>query len=168
MKKNKLIHVGTFGQPNGLKGEIKIHILTSSLESFKNLNKYFIGEKLSKVNFKSFRFVGKKIIVSVDDYINRNEVKKLSGKKIFSLREYFPKIKNNEYYVNDLLECEVYNLEKKFLGTVINVENFGAGDLLEIKNNNKKFLIPINKENIKEINIIKNFIKIDPIPGVLE
>ena len=66
MKKNKLIHVGTFGQPNGLKGEIKIHILTSSLESFKNLDKYFVDEKLLKVSFKSFRFVGKKIIVSIE------------------------------------------------------------------------------------------------------
>ena len=44
MKKKELVHVGTFGQPQGLKGDIKINIFTSSFESFKMLKNFFIQE----------------------------------------------------------------------------------------------------------------------------
>ena len=50
------------------------------------------------------------------------------------------KINNDEYYVIDLIGCKVINTEKKDLGKIINIKNFGAGDLMEIgKNNTKNF-----------------------------
>ena len=65
MKKKELVHVGTFGQPQGLKGDIKINVFTSSFESFKILKFFFIDDQKSALVFKTLRKVGKKIIGSV-------------------------------------------------------------------------------------------------------
>ena len=54
------------------------------------------------------------------------------------------------------------------IGKVTSVKNFGAGDLLEVKINNKLLLIPFNKENNITVNLIKKEIEVDPIPGVID
>lgn len=169
MNNKHLVHVGTFGKPQGLKGEIKINILTSSLESFKLLKHYFKSNGESKWNFVSLRKIGKKNVASLQGCKDRDSALLLKGKYIFSFRENFPKIKENQYYSLDLIDCTVININNKFLGTVIKIENFGAGDLLEIKNQDqKKFYIPINEQNLINVNILKKIITLNPIDGLID
>lgn len=169
MKNKKLIHVATFGQAQGLKGEIKINFHTSSLESFKKLKLFVMEDGISKIIFKSFRTIGKKNTSFVVGCNNRDVAETYKGKKIFSLRENLPNITNNEYYVADLIGCKVINTEKKNLGKILDIKNFGAGDLMEIsKDNNKNFFIPMNKDNLINIDLKKMIIVVDPILGLLD
>ena len=56
---------------------------------------------------------------------------------------------NKEYYVSELVGCIVQNSSNEELGTITKVDNFGAGDLLEVQNSkNKKFYIPFDKNNL--------------------
>ena len=113
MKNKKMIHVATFGQPQGLRGEIRINIHTSSLDSFKQLNSFFMEDIFTKIIFKSFRIIGKKKISFVLGCDDRNSAEKYRGKKIFTLRENLPNITGSEYYVTDLIGCTVINTKKK-------------------------------------------------------
>ena len=169
MNNRKLIHVATFGQPQGLKGEIRINIHTSSLESFRELNQFFMEDGVSKIVFKSFRIIGKKNTSFVMGCEDRDVAESYKGKKIFCLRESLPNITDNKYYINDLIGCKVINIEKEDLGKILDIKNFGAGDLMEIsKENNKNFFIPMNKDNLVNIDLKKMIIVVDPILGLLE
>ena len=169
MNDKKLVLIGTFGQPQGLKGEIKINIFTSSLESFKLLNPYFMNDGKSKWNVISVVQKGKKYIASLKGCEDRDAALLLKGKQIFSFRKNFPPTKDGQYYALDLVDCEVINMEKKVLGIVINVKNFGAGDLLEIKRNDQKnFYIPVNKKNLINVDISKKIIMADPMLGLID
>ena len=169
MKNKKLIHVATFGQPQGLQGEIKINIHTSNLESFKGLNQFFIEDEISVIIFKSFRIVGKKNITTIEGCFNRNEAEKYKGKKVFTLRESLPDIDKNEYYVLDLIGCKVVDRKSIDLGNVVDIQNFGAGDLMEIKkDSNKNFFIPMNNDNLVNVDLKKMIIVVDPILGILD
>jgi 16S rRNA processing protein RimM len=169
MKKKQLVHVGTFGQPQGLKGDIKINIFTSSFESFKKLKNYFIEDKKSILVFKKIRQVGNKIIGSVEKCEDRDAALLFKGKYILALRESFPGTRHNEYYIVDLIGCEVFDLKNNILGEIKNIQNFGAGDLMEIKNHNKKnFFIPMNNENLINVDLEKKIIIVNPIKGILE
>jgi 16S rRNA processing protein RimM len=164
MKKKDLVYVGIFGQPQGLKGNIKLNIFTSSFESFKSLNKYFLEKEDKELFFTSFSNVGKRYICSLAGCENRDEANAFNGKKIFSLRKNFPEIDKNEYYILDLIGCKVI-----ILGHVVDVKNFGAGDLLEIQNTEKKiFHIPMNNENLSKVEIEKKIITVDPLKGLLD
>ena len=169
MKKNDLIHVGTFGQPQGLKGDIKINILTSSLESFKILKNYFMQDGEIILHFTALRKIGKKNIASLDGCEDRNAALDYKGKYIFSLKENFSKIDEGEYYVIDLIGCNVFNLENESLGNVVNIKNFGAGDLIEITCDSKKnFYIPMNDDNLISVNILEKKIIVNPMKGLLD
>lgn len=169
MKTKRLIHVGTFGQPQGLKGEVKINIHTSSLESFKTLNHFFMEDGITKIIFKSFKQIGKKYTSFIFGCEDRDVAETYKGKKIFSMRENFPTINNGEYYVSDLIGCKVINIEKRNLGKIIDIKNFGAGDLMEIsRDKSKNFFIPMNKDNLINIDLQKMIIKVDPILGLLD
>ena len=169
MKKKELILVGVFSQPLGLKGEIKINIYTSSFESFKKIGKFFLEDDKSEINFKSLRNSGGKNYGFIKGFNDRSDVEKLKGKKIFAFRENFSKIKENEYYAIDLLKCTVIDMKKTVIGIVYNVKNFGAGDLLEIVDKSKKIsYIPVNDDNIVDIDINNKKIIINPILGLLD
>ena len=116
MKNKKLIHVATFGQPQGLGGEIRINIHTTNLESFKNIKNFFMEDGVSEILFKSLRTNGTKYISVVNGCEDRNTAEMFKGNKIFSFREDLPVIKDDEYYVSDLIGCKVMNVENFFLG----------------------------------------------------
>ena len=169
MKKNNLVHVGTFGQPQGLKGDIKINILTSSLESFKILKNYLTEDGKIIFYFTALRKVGKKNIASLKGCEDRNAALDYKGVHIFSSKEYFSKISEDEYYVIDLIGCGVFNVEKESLGIVVDIKNFGAGDLIEITTANKKnFYIPMNDDNLISVNILEKKIIVNPMKGLLD
>ena len=169
MKNKDLVHVGTFGQPQGLKGDIKINILTSSLESFKILKNYFMQDGEIILHFTALRKIGKKNIASLDGCEDRNAALDYKGIYIFSSKENFSKIGEDEYYVIDLIGCDVYNTQKESLGIVADIKNFGAGDLIEITNSSQKnFYIPMNDDNLINVNILKKKIIVNPMKGLLD
>ena len=169
MRQKELVHVGTFGQPQGLKGEIKINIYTSSFESFKILKNFFIEGEQSVLVFSKIKKVGKKIIGSFENCKDRDTALSFKGKHILTLRENFPKTGNNEFYIVDLINCQVVDIKNNILGKVVNIQNFGAGDLIEIISDNKKnFYIPMNKDNLVKIDSEKKIIIVNPLKGILD
>ena len=102
MNKKNLVHIGTFGQAQGLKGNIKINIFTSSFESFKLIDKFFVEEVESILIFDSIKKIGNKIVCSIKDCNDRDAALKFKGKRILALRDSFPPASDNEYYIFDL------------------------------------------------------------------
>ena len=169
MNKKNLVHIGTFGQPKGLKGEIRIIMFISSFESFKMLKQYLNEDGETELHFVKLRHVGNKLFAMLEGCQDRDAALALQGKKIFSLRKSFPKTINNEYYVIDLIGCNVKNIENQNLGTVVNIQNFGASDLMEVENNIQKiFYIPMNDGNIVSVDVQEKKIIVNPMLGLLE
>ena len=169
MKKKEFVQVGIFGQPQGLNGGIKINIFTSNLKSFKKLKSFFMEDGKSSLIFTSLHKIGKKNIGFIEGCEDREAALDFKGKYIFVLRENFPKTNNDEYYVVDLIGCEVVNVKQGSLGKVIDIKNFGAGALIEIINNGKKiFYIPMNEDNLIDVDIDNKKILVNPIKGLLD
>ncbi len=165
--KNKIL-VGQFSEPVGLIGGIKINIMTSTFEVFKSLKKYSNFDESIVWNFRKITFKSNKCIAHLENFSSRDDVSKLKGLKIYSDKKNLPSTKHNEYYVNDLIGCKLIIKESNNIGKVIDIKNFGAGDLLEAKLNNKTVFIPFNKENIVSVSLSNKEVVIDPIAGILD
>ena len=121
------------------------------------------------LHFTALRKIGKKNIASLEGCEDRNTALDYKGIHIFSSKENFSKISEDEYYVIDLIGCDVLNVEKESLGIVVDIKNFGAGDLIEITTVNKKnFYIPMNDENLISVNILEKKIIVNPMKGLLD
>ena len=168
MNKSNIVHVGTFGAAIGLKGEIKINLLTSSIDVFKSLGIYFNLEQSIEWKFNSILIRKDKCIAHPSHCKTRNDAEELINQKIFSLKENFPATMDNEYYVSDLILCKIEHEDGSFIGEVINVENFGAGNLLEVMHKGKIFYLPLNDDNIILVDINKKMIIAKPIKGIID
>ena len=169
MKKKQLVHIGSFGRPLGLKGEVKIIVNTFEFNTIKSMSSYLINERGLIWNFQYLKIRKDKLIGKFQECNSRNCVEKLTGKKIFIDKSNLPKIKKNQFYVFNLINCKVKTINNKLLGNIINIDNFGAGDLINIKKtNNKSFYIPMNEENIVKVDIKKKLVIVNPIKGILD
>ena len=168
MKIKKLFHVGTFGKPVGLKGEIKIIMHNFEFNTFKSLSQYFVNEVSMFWNFQYLKMNNNKLVGKLKKCNSIECVEKFKGKKIFIDRNYLPKNKKNQFYIFDLINCKVKTSKGCVLGNIIKIDNFGAGDLAEVKKtNNKSFYIPMNEDNIVKIDIKKKLMIVNPIKGIL-
>ncbi len=162
------MHVGTFGAPVGLRGEIRINCLTKTIDVFKSLNEYFNFDQSIQWKFNKMLIRNNKLLVQPNGYSNRNDVELLRSKKIYSYENnIFQKVLNN-YDLNDFLNCKINLISGEYIGDVIAIENFGAGDLIETNYKNKNIYIPLNDENIVLVDIEKQVIIISPIKGILD
>ena len=167
MNQSKFIHVGTFGSPVGIKGEIKLFFLTTDFKFFQNLNEYFDETFSTLYFFKNMRLNKDKLIVHPSICSSRDDAEKLKGKKIFSKSSNFPNLNKHEYYIKDLIGCNVDLENGENIGKVVNVDNFGSCDLIEVRKNYKNIYIPMNNENVVSIKISSKKIVVNPIKGII-
>ena len=170
MKKKQLIHIGTFGKPVGLKGEIKITMHNFEFNKFnsKSLISYLVDEKNVFWNFQYLKINKNKLTGKLTSCNSINCIENLKSKKIFIDVNHLPKNKKNQFYIFDLINCEVKTSKNILLGNIIDIDNFGAGDLIKIKkDNNKSFYIPMNEDNVVKVDLKKKLVIVNPIKGIL-
>tara|TARA_Y100000590_G_C15144633_1_gene797460 strand:- start:60 stop:569 length:510 start_codon:yes stop_codon:yes gene_type:complete len=166
---SELLHVGTFGRPQGLKGHIKIIMHTSNFDSFKSLAPYFNENKDFVYEFDKLDLMNGKLVGQIKNCLSRNCVEKFYGKKIFIEKNKLSKTNDNQHYVFDLVGCTVKTSKNIILGKVISINNFGAGELMNVKNTEGKyFYLPINSENILSIDVKNKNIIANPLKGLID
>ena len=126
MKNKQLLHIGTFGKPVGLKGELKIIMHNFEFNKFKSLNLYLVDEANVFWNFQYLKINKNKLSGKLKKCNSINCAEKLNGKKIFIDINYLPKNKKNHFYIFDLINCEVKTSKNILLGNIIDINNFGA------------------------------------------
>lgn len=78
-------------------------------------------------------------IADLKDVRDRNQAEALAGTDLYVAREALPATAEGEIYLADLVGKPVHAAEKA-LGTVAGIQNYGAGDLLELDSGE---LIPV-------------------------
>jgi 16S rRNA processing protein RimM len=115
---------------HGVKGELRLKLFSDSAESLSRHQQMYVGgverRLLSIRDSKNpvARFEG------VDD---RSAAEALRGSLVEVDRSELPRLEEGEYYHSDLLGLAAVDVEGRLLGSVVAVENYGAGDLLEIE-----------------------------------
>ena len=84
---------------------------------------------------------------------DRNAAEALRGTALTVPRSALPPLAEGQYYHADLLDLPAVSDAGEPLGTVVAVENFGAGDVLEIERpDGKRFMVPMSLEAVPEWN----------------
>ena len=101
----------------------------------------FAGERA--LTLKAVKPGGKTVIARFAEIADRGAAEALRGTTLSLPRDELPALGEGEYYHADLIGLSCVGADGAALGTVVAVENFGAGDLLEIeKPDGKRALIP--------------------------
>ena len=131
---------------HGVTGEVRLKVFTEDLGQYKLFN----GGALT---LKSVRPGSNGAIARIAEVTDRNAAEAIRGTELTVPRSALPPLEEGEYYHADLLGLPAVSLEGEALGHVVAIDDFGAGDVLEIERPDKKrFMIPMNADAVPEWN----------------
>ena len=126
---------------HGVKGELRLKLFSDSVESLARQKKLYVGG--AERRLLGIRESGKTAVARFDGVADRSAAEALRGSLVEVERSALPPLEDGEYYHADLIGLNAVDGQGKAAGTVVAVENFGAGDLLEIElADGKRSLIP--------------------------
>ena len=167
---DKLVLVGRVTGAFGVKGELRIAAYTESplaLINFRTLLKENGEPALTLLSGRSFKGG---VIARAKDVDSKTAADKLLGIKLFAPRSALPPVEEDEFYLTDLIGLAVETVDGTVLGKVKAVQNFGAGDILEIDASpgRKGWYLPFTREAVPQVDIEGGKIVADPPNEVSE
>ena len=134
---------------HGIKGELRLKLFSDSAESLSGHAKLYVGG--AERRLLSIRDSGKTAVARLEGVEDRSAAEALRGSLVEIDRSALPPLEEGEYYHADLIGLPAVDGEGGLVGVVAAVENYGAGDLLEIeRGGGKSSLIPF-KEGVADL-----------------
>ena len=143
---------------HGVKGELRLKLFSDSVESLSRHQKLYIGGVERRL--LSIRDSGKMAVARFEGIADRSAAEALRGSLVEVDRSALPPLEEGEYYHADLIGLSVVDSKGTAVGTVTAVENYGAGDLLEIEAADGKRLLSPYREAIADL--VDGLIVIEP------
>jgi 16S rRNA processing protein RimM len=130
---------------HGVTGDVRLKLFAESIDSLKQLG-CFNGDTLT---LKSVRPGNNGIIARFAEITDRNAAEALRGTELTVPRAALPPLAEGEYYHADLIGLAAVSTEGAPLGVVVAIDNFGAGDVLEIERpDHKRFMVPMRADAV--------------------
>jgi 16S rRNA processing protein RimM len=142
---------------HGLNGEVRLKLFTDSADSLKHYVSFDADGRT--LTLATARQAGAGAIARFKEITDRTQAEALRGIALTVAREVLPPLEEGEYYHADLIGLPVVTPDGDSAGSVTAVENFGAGDVLDIeKPDGKSFMAPMHAVTVEPDRLV-----IDPI-----
>ena len=168
-----LYQVGSITQTHGIRGEVKVFPLTDDISRFKNMKNLLLdGGKDGYISLEVENARPQKnlVILKFKGIDNINDIEKYKGHGLFVTKENRVELKEDEYFIADLIGVSVYldTDENTVFGEITDVLQTGANDVYEITmSNNKTVLVPAIKDCIKSVDMENKKMIIHLLDGLL-
>lgn len=160
------ILIGKIVNIHGIKGHIKVYPYTDDIDNLTKLKSIFFDKELTKKKKITSCKVHKNMLIVKLEGINT--VKEANDLRDINL--YIPKQEIDEddtFYIEDLIDIEVFDIDKNYLGIITYVFNTGANDVYEIEMKDKqKAYIPAIKQVVKEVDIKNKRMYVEVMEGL--
>ncbi|MFN3512247.1 MAG: ribosome maturation factor RimM [Phenylobacterium sp.] len=165
---SKLLFVAQVGAAHGVRGEVKITTFTAEPMAVADYRDLLRQDGSPALTIVSARPTKGGVIARLKGVDDRNAAEALRGLKLFIPRSILPEPEEDEFYLADLIGLSVETPEGEALGMVKAVQDFGAGDLLEIQPKaGASWWLPFTREAVPEVRIAEGRILAVP-PAVTE
>ena len=140
----KRIALAAVAGAHGIKGEVRLKLFADSFESLARHSRLHVGGR--ELALKAIKDGGKTAIARFEGISDRSAAEALRGQLVEIDRDMLPMLEEGEYYHADMVGLVCVDGDGSSLGIVVAIENFGAGDLLEVERPNGKLsLIPFRE-----------------------
>jgi 16S rRNA processing protein RimM len=158
------------GRPHGVHGLVRIRPFTedaSAIAAYGPLT----DRKTGRQFIVSVANVAKGMVTArIEGISDRGEAEKLTETDLWVVRATLPETENEEeYYFHDLIGLAVFDKDGAALGQVVGMENYGAGDLLDLRTlEGRTVLVPFTRQCVPVVDLKGGRVVIEPLPGLLD
>lgn len=169
---NKLLSIGKILNFHGIKGEVKVGFSEGAEKFLTEIDEIYAQRSGSElipltpetIRFhKNFALIKFKEINSIDEVMEfKDAFLKAPKSKIKGF------LKEDEFYIDELIGLEAYDQEGNMLGKVSGVSTAKGQDVLFVKDTeNKEHMIPFVKEIVPDVNLKEKKLVIKKIEGLI-
>lgn len=165
------LRVGVIASTHGLKGEVKVFPTTDDPERFRDLKQVLLdtGNEYKSLNVAGVKFFKNQVILKFREFNDINEVEQYKGKDLLVTRDQAVPLKENENFITDLIDMEVYTDKGERLGTLTDVLKTGANDVYVVETEaGKEVLLPAIPPCILKVDIEEARMTVHILEGLLE
>lgn len=130
---SKRILIGEITTVHGVRGEIVVRSYAAEPVRLADYNPLEDEAGRTLPALSVVRETPKGLVCRLQGLADRTAAEKLRGTKLYIPRNRLPPAEAGAYYHADLIGLSAVSPEGQPIGTIVAVENFGAGDLIEIR-----------------------------------
>jgi len=164
-KPKDLIELAAIANAHGIKGQVLIKPFGADPHALKQYGPLTDVTGQKTFSIKKLRVNNKGMVVAtLKDVTDRTQAEHLKGTVLCIDRSKLPEPDEDEFYYSDLIGLEARLENNDLFGKVINLADFGAGDLLEImpQNSQKSMYLLFTKQTVPSLHLSQGYITIAP------
>lgn len=172
MAEGKRLLMGRIGAAHGVRGEVRIQSFTAEPLALKDYGPLLTNRPGLVIEIEAARATTNVLVARLKGVTDRNAAERLNGVELYVERDRLPATDDeDDFYHSDLIGLEARLGDGTVLGTVIAIPNFGASDLIEVRNGQSgdTFLYPFTRAVVPEIRIEDGYlvveVPVDADPG---
>ncbi len=162
--------VGEVTAPFSRFGEVKVNLETDFPDRFARLKEVCLRPKTGEARLfdvEKARFHKGQILLKLRGIDSINDAETLRNWKVQVRSQDAVPLPNNEFYIHDLIGCEVTLVEGKVLGKITNILRSPSNDVYVIGQGKEEILLPAIRDVIQSVDIAAKRIVVTPTPGLL-
>lgn len=145
---NRPVTLAAIAGAHGVRGEVRLKLFGEGAEALRAFSVFDAGDR--RLTLTSVRPANQGAVASFAEVADRSAAEALRGTVLTVPRSALPTLAEGEYYHHDLIGLPCVSSDGTPIGHVAAVENFGAGDILEIEKpaepgkKPQRFMVPMN------------------------
>ena len=157
-----LVELGVLRGAYGVKGWVRVQPHSSHATVLHACRHWWLlGEPLCRVEVTAVRRHGAILVAKLQGYEVPEQADRLRGVRVGVSRADFPPAGEGEVYWFDLIGARVINRRGVELGTVGNVLDTGAQQLLEVRQGEQVRLVPMVERHLDEVDLAQRLVRVD-------
>ena len=166
----QMLRVGVITSTHGVRGEVKVFPTTDDAKRFKTLKKVILdGREPLELSIEQVKFFKNMVILKFNGYDNINDVETWRQRDLLITRDQAVELKEDEYFITDLIGLTVVNEEEAVLGRVKDVLETGANDVYVVElTGGKELLLPAIKDCILNVDLEGGRMKVHVLDGLMD
>jgi 16S rRNA processing protein RimM len=156
--------MGRIGSAHGIKGEVRIQSFTEDPLALADYGPLATNKPGLTITILSARTNTNVLVARIEGVNDRAAAEKLNGVELYVDRALLPATEDeDDFYHADLLGLSARLGDGTVLGEVIAIPNFGAGDLIEIRDPQRgdTYLYPFTRKVVPEIHLKEGYLVIE-------
>lgn len=165
------LRVGVIASTHGIKGEVKVFPTTDDASRFESIENVILetGKEDLVLTISSVKYFKKFAILKFKEFDNINDIEKYKGKSLYVTRDQAAPLGEDENYIGDLIDMEVFLEDGSRFGVLTDVMETGANDVYVITTETgKEVLVPAIKQCILDVDVEEERMIIHLLPGLAD
>ena len=165
-----ILTVGEVTSPFSRFGEVKVNLETDFPDRFARLKEVCLRPKTGEARLfdvEKARLHKGQILLKLRGIDSINDAETLRNWKVQVRSQDAVPLPNNEFYIHDLIGCEVVLADGKVLGKITNLLRGSNHDIYAVGQGKEEILLPAIRDVVQSVDIVAKRIVVTPTPGLL-